>query len=275
MSNQTGSKIMMAVAGLIAISAIVTVAYIATYGGAISEINIVERFDDRISSRLAEAGITIQSDNDNLIYVTGRGSIQTTPDRVLVHLGVETSNTSAVFAQRENSMRMSSVVNALISIGISEADIKTTGLNLYPIRQNLREENYPFDYRINIIGYKARNEIIINVQDISKAGEVVDQSISSGANIISSISFNISEEKAESLSSEALKDAVKDAKKQATIAAEAADTKILGLKSLSLGSISVPTRVMKESFDVSSGSTPIMSGQTTITVTVSATFVIE
>jgi hypothetical protein len=270
MSNQTGSKIMMAVAGLIAISAIVAVAYIATYGGAISEINIVERFDDRISSRLAEAGITIQSDGDNLIYVTGRGSIQTTPDRVLVHLGVETSNTSAVFAQRENSMRMSSVVNALISIDVSEADIKTTGLNLYPIRQNLREEN-----GIKIIGYTARNEIIINVQDISKAGEVVDQSISSGANIISSISFNISEEKAESLSSEALKDAVKDAKKQATIAAEAADTKILGLKSLSLGRISVPTRVMKESFDVSSGSTPIMSGQTTITVTVSATFVIE
>jgi len=152
------------------------------------------------------------------------------------------------------------------NLGIPDEHMKTTGLTLTPIRDEKTG--------LQIIGYVARNTLMITVQDLSKVGEVIEKAVASGANVINSLTFQVSSGKARSLKSEALTLAVQDAKFQAEVAAAAAGTKVVGLKSLTIGGIYLPIRTLVGAEAVTKEAY-VMPGESQISVSVSATFLIE
>ena len=258
MSKQTLTLVGVVLAGVVVVAALAAYATTQIY---ISQSENLIRF---IESRLVNPAAAAES-SDRVIYANGVGVVYTTPDEAVVQVSVEASNPSAVVAQDEASRRMASVIAAMKNLGIPDERMKTTGLSLMPIRD---------EKGLQIIGYVARNTLTITVRDLSKVGEVIEKAVAAGANVINSLTFQVSSEKARSLKSEALTLAVQDAKFQADVAAAAAGAKVIGLKSLTIGGIYLPTRTLvgaealaKEAY--------VMPGESQITVSVSATFLIE
>ena len=258
------SKQTLALMGVILVGVIV-VAALAAYTTTQIYTNQAESIVRFIESRFINP-VSAAEGSERVIYVSGVGVVYTTPDEAVVQVSVEVTDPSAAVAQNEASRRMASVIGSMQNLGILDEQMKTTGLTLTPIRDEKTG--------LQIIGYVARNTLMITVQDLSKVGEVIEKAVASGANVINSLTFQVSSGKAKSLKSEALTLAVQDAKFQAEVAAAAAGTKVVGLKSLTVGGIYLPVRtfvgaeaVAKEAY--------VMPGESQITVSVSATFLIE
>ena len=258
MSKQTLTSVGVILAGVVAVAALVAYATTQIY---ISQSENLIRF---IESGLGNPAAAAEG-GERVIYANGVGVVYTTPDEAVVQVSVEVSNPSAVAAQDEASRRMASVIAAMKNLGIPDEWMKTTGLSLMPIRD---------EKGLNIVGYVARNTLTITVRDLSRVGEVIEKAVAAGANVINSLTFQVSSEKVRGLKSEALTLAVQDAKFQAEVAASAAGARVIGLKSLTIGGIYLPTRTLvgaealaKEAY--------VMPGESQITVSVSATFLIE
>ena len=80
---------------------------------------------------------------------------------------------------------MTSIIAGLKSLGIADADIATSGLNIYP--------QYANGSTTRITGYQVSEQLQVTVRDLDKAGDAVDVAISKGATDVSGISFDVSE----------------------------------------------------------------------------------
>src|SRR5688572_11504142 len=76
-----------------------------------------------------------KNDQIGTLEITGEGRIDVKPDVAVVRLGVVTEGSTAEEATAKNAQKMSEVVERLLRLEIPRDDIKTTGLNLYPIYQ--------------------------------------------------------------------------------------------------------------------------------------------
>ena len=256
MSKQTLTLVGVILAGVVAAA---LAAYATTQLYTSQAENLIKLVESKAANPAAAA------EGERVICANGVGVVYTTPDEAVVQVSVEVSNPSAAAAQDEASKRMASVIAAMKSLGVADERMRTSGLSLMPIRD---------EKGLRIVGYVARNTLTVTVSDLSKVSEVIEKAVAAGANTINSLTFQVSSEKARSLKSEAIKLAFQDAKLQAEAAAAAAGKKIIGLKSLTIGGIYLPTRTLvgaeafaKEAY--------IMPGESQITVSVSATFLIE
>lgn len=146
-------------------------------------------------------------DNLNIVRVQGKGTINAEPDIAYVSLSVKTENKDVKKAQNENKKIMNKVIAELKKLDIAEKNIQTTDYNIY--------ENYDWknDERV-FDAYVVRNSINVKVEDISKAGLVLDKSIEAGANVANGISFDIKDK--EKVYNDALKLAMESAESKAT-----------------------------------------------------------
>ena len=247
------------------LAGVIVVAALAAYTTTQIYTNQAESIVRFIKSRFINP-VSAAEGSERVIYVSGVGVVYTTPDEAVVQVSVEVTDPSAVVAQNEASRRMASVIGSMKNLGIPDEHMKTTGLTLTQIRDEKTG--------LQIIGYVARNTLMITVQDLSKVGEVIEKAVASGANVINSLTFQVSSGKARSLKSEALTLAVQDAKFQAEVAAAAAGTKVVGLKSLTIGGIYFPIRTLVGAEAVTKEAY-VMPGESQISVSVSATFLIE
>src|SRR3990172_11037463 len=69
------------------------------------------------------------------ITVGGRGEIKAQPDTANVTVGAQTTGTTAQEAQSENARIMTAINANLQAVGIDRNDMRTTGLNLFPISE--------------------------------------------------------------------------------------------------------------------------------------------
>ncbi|RLF98048.1 MAG: hypothetical protein DRN49_06525, partial [Thaumarchaeota archaeon] len=127
------------------------------------------------------------------LTVTGIGTASAKPDRVIISLSVVTRGSTANEAQSLNAEKMGKVISALKEAGVSEDQMKTTSYTLNPIYE------YPERKSPIIVGYECRNSLRVTLEEIDRAGEIVDLAVSAGANQVSSISFTLSDEAREKL----------------------------------------------------------------------------
>ena len=121
----------------------------------------------------------------NTITVSATGKITIVPDVARVNVGV-TVNKATVKASRDSlGETMTSIVNALKALGIAEADIQTSGLNLYP--------RYANGSSTKIVGYTMTEQLQVTVRDLDKAGDVVDAATAKGATEVNGIWFDVSD----------------------------------------------------------------------------------
>lgn len=170
---------------------------------------------------------------DRYINVTGVGSIQVKPDMATIQIGVTTNAKTANEAQKTNANTSKKVIQAVQKLGVKESDINTQYLNVYPV----------YDYEKNVTqvrGYSVNNQLSITVQDVSKAGEIVNAAMAAGANNLNGVSYDVKDRA--KYYDQAVEKAMSSAKSKATAIA-----KVSGQQ---LGSV---VNVSDSSYDYSNG----------------------
>lgn len=205
------------------------------------------------------------SSNPKTLQVTGTGTVSAAPDQVVLILAVETQSSSATQATTDNAAAMGQVMDALTGLGIDKNSISTTSYTLTPNYQNNPDQSMPS----KIVGYTARNEIQVTLQDLSLVGRALDTAISAGANEVPGIMFTFSTSTLAGLQKQALALAVQDADGQAKTTAQSLGVTIIGPISVSPGYVFQPN---VQKFAASQPGTPIQPGTLQVSATVQVTY---
>jgi uncharacterized protein YggE len=167
------------------------------------------------SAQTPEAG---QKATETPVIVTnGEGVVKRAPDRVWVAIAAESRAKSPREAQRANADAMKAVLDKLKTLGLSGDAVRTSGYDLQP----------EYDYangRQTLRNYIARNMIEVRIDDVARAGDVLDAAVGSGATSVSGIRFDLKDRDA--AEREALRLAVEDARARANAAASGAGVRI-------------------------------------------------
>jgi len=160
---------------------------------------------------------------EHTIAVSGSGKVLLTPDIADVTLGVTIQRDKVSTARDEAAAVMAAVIAALHSLGIADADIKTTQLYISPI--------YDYSGVQRITGYQISNVVSVHVRDLAKLADVIDQSVAAGATDVQGVAFDVADRAA--AERDAREAAVRDARARADTLAAAAGVTITGVVSIS------------------------------------------
>ena len=218
------------------------------------------------------SGVSEGTENLKTISLTGSGSSSAQADQATVNLGVQVISELANEAIGENAETMTAVIEAIKALGVSEDDIVTTSYSVYP-QYDWTEEGRVF------VGYSVTNLVQVTVKDLDIVGDVIDAAAVAGANQINGISFELSDAKREELKTNAYIAALGDAQDKADVIAETLGVTISGVQSVTEYSYT-PVRSYEYAESVAmdgakSISTPIVSGELSVTVSVHIVFLFE
>jgi uncharacterized protein YggE len=189
-----------------------------------------------VLSQLAAAPLFAQEVRP-VITVTAEAGVSVAPDMATIRIGVDTLEATAAEAMQKNSAQMRKVQEALRGAGLGERDLQTSGLSVQP------EYSYPQNGERVLQGYRASNGLNVQVRDLTKLGEILDQVTKDGANNISGLSFGLQEsQKAED---EARIAAVKEARRRAGMMAEAEGVKLGRVIEMRDASVAAPQPMMR------------------------------
>lgn len=186
-------------------------------------------------------GPQVHHDPPRQIHVNANASVNRVPDRAVIQLAVESIAPTAREATDQNSRTMEQVLAALRQIGIPNDQIQTLRIELHPQYDNRRQRDP--STAPEIVGYRALNQVIVDVDAIDRVGAVVDAAVNAGANRVTGINFELSEP--EEAYYEALRIAVEKAQTEARVVAEAMGETLGPPISVSTGGFHVPRPYMR------------------------------
>jgi uncharacterized protein YggE len=205
-------------------------------------------------------GCSRKSNRTTKVTVAGEATTRVEPDTAVLTISVVTQSSQASAAQQQNAGKSAAVSDAVTKTGGSRVEIKTSDYVLQP----------QYDYRDNrlpkIIGYTARNSVIVTLTDLKNVGAVIDAASNSGANSIEGISFVLRQ--TSPARGQALADATQQAMNKANSIAQALGGRVLRV--LEENEASTVSGEMSFGSDVTTAglsnrqTTPISSGQLNI-----------
>lgn len=213
---------------------------------------------------------------ERTINVNATGTVQRAPERAVITVAVESSANTAQAAAAANATKMDAVFAALRRAGIVPPKVRTISYELQP-QYAQPDRNNP-ERELRVIGYRALNMVMVDVDSISRVGTVIDAVVFAGANRIANLSFELRDPEAARL--EALREAMKRARAEAAVLADAADQRLGPPLNISSSSHFEPRQYRMEAvrMDMSVPApppTPIESGMLTVTATVNVSYRIE
>lgn len=220
------------------------------------------------------AAASTDSMTDKVITTSGSGNVIGTPDRAQVTFSVQTENADVKTAQADNAAQMTKVIDALVASGFPRDSLKTTG---YTINKIYDESSGTGILNPKVRTYQVTNTLTVTLHDVSKTGEVIDLAVANGANQADSIQFMLSDAQSLTLRNEALKKAVANARADAEAVAGAMGVNLTGTGHVDIYQGYTPTIYSNYQRDNAAGaksvaSTPIQSGDITVTAQVSVTY---
>ncbi|MCH1625482.1 SIMPL domain-containing protein [Ferdinandcohnia quinoae] len=206
----------------------------------------------------------IRNDN-NLLKLTGEGSVSANPDMSTITLGVITENENLTTAQQENNQKVASVIHSLSALGIQKENIKTVD---YRVEMVYDYENSKQTLR----GYRVIHMLQITNNDLARTGMIVDTAIKNGANSVTSIDFSV--KNPQNYYSQALALALNNAQAKATALANEMGVKvnIIPILVQEVSQMPPPMPFQATMFAKSEAATPIQPGELKITATIHAHF---
>jgi uncharacterized protein YggE len=147
------------------------------------------------------------------IIASGVGEATIIPDRGMIYLSVETRAPTAAGAGAENARIQTAVIAALRAKGVLAEYMTTSGYSVGP------DERYDNGQR-QVVGYIARNSVVVDVQKIGQVGTYIDVALGAGANAVGGLRYYST--KYEAIRRTALESAVSRAKADAEVMARAA-----------------------------------------------------
>jgi len=204
------------------------------------------------------------------LTVTGNGTVSVTPDIAYINIGVHTENSDLSTSVNQNNTQTQSVIDSLKSAGVAAEDIQTSNFSIYTNAQGFDKlTGQPIEGKV----YAVDNTVYVTVRDLSKLSSLLGSGISSGANNINGITFDVVD-KTKALT-EARQKAMADA---ASVAAELSKTAGLTLGSIEninyTASSPIPYYGMGGggAAPASTSNVPMQPGMTQISVSVDVTY---
>ena len=197
----------------------------------------------------------------HVIVVTGRGSVEATPDEATVALGVQSVRPTAREAQDQSSAVMDQIVRQIVALGIPREKIHTTTIALYAQRK-------PGSDSEEITGYAATNRVTVTVDELRLVGRAIDASVAAGANTLDSLTFGVRDQSA--YRAQAFKIAVQDAQATASAIASAAGISLFHLARIEEAGAMIGPRPL--GVQAAAVSTPVMPGTVPVEVQVRAVY---
>jgi uncharacterized protein len=148
-----------------------------------------------------------------LIVTTGEAVVRRAPDRAFVTVSVETRAKSPRDAQRLNAEAMTAVQQRLAAVRVPKEAIQTAGYDLQQEFDFVQGRRIPREYL-------ARNAVEIRIDEVARAGEIMDAVVQGGATSLAGIRFDLHDRAG--AEREALRLAVADARARAEAAAAGA-----------------------------------------------------
>ena len=208
------------------------------------------------------------------LAVSGSGTVSLPPDVAYIYIGVHTDDTDLANAVSKNNAQAQALVDALKNAGIASKDIQTSNFSVYT-NNNGGVDKMTGQVVANGTYYSVDNTVYVTMRDLSKMGKILSTAVSSGANSINSISFDVADKTA--AMAQARQKAMTNA---SSLAAELAKT--AGVKLGEIQNITYSDTSSTPYYGMGGGgasapnaSVPIQPGQTQITVSVNVTYAIK
>ena len=149
--------------------------------------------EDEIPDALIYEWLKKYDPSEQTISVSGSATASSNPDTLIIVLGVESEAKTANESLSQNSNSLNSVISSLSNSGISEDDIQTSNFSIYPLYDSIKDTDGNWQQILN--GYRVSNILSIQTEKIDSAGDIIDAAVSSGANRIDNVSFQLSDDK--------------------------------------------------------------------------------
>lgn len=206
------------------------------------------------------------------LTVTGEGTARATPDMASFSTGVVSEAKTAREALDANTRSVAALIEAIKAAGIEPRDIATSGFSVQPQYTQPKKDSGEAPH---IAGYEVRNAVTVRVRKLDSLGDLLDRMVTTGANQIGGISFDIADPAA--LQEAARVAAVKDARHQAEVIAEAGGLRLVRVLAISSeGAAPRPMmRIMALPASPKLDSVPIEAGESEISSNITITYEIE
>lgn len=210
-----------------------------------------------------------------LIRVVGDGQSLRTPDLAIVRLTVLRQAAEASPAVSASTEATRKLIDALIAIDIDRDDMQSADFQISPrLDYTAKPDGTPPSSAI--IGYDARNTLMVRVRKVAEVGKVLDVALKNGVNEGGSVDFLV--EDVAGAVDEARKHAVAAAMKSAAAIAEASSLKlgpIVAIEDQPAATVfpyaSTEARLRAGSSD---GGVPIVTGKNVITARVAVSYLV-
>jgi uncharacterized protein YggE len=209
----------------------------------------------------------VPSPANSILTVQGTAEVKTAPDTARVRLGVQFTSPTAAEASKQEANSMAAVVQAIRNIGVAGQDIQTSDLSLDPVYENRANE------QPQLKGFQATNIVTATIKNPADVGPIIDAALNAGANRVDSISFFKQDDSAER--DQALREAAQAAARKARVLAEALGVTLEGVASISEGVASLSPTPFAGRAMMGAAATPVMSGQVSVTATVTVEYHIK
>lgn len=120
------------------------------------------------------------------VTVNSSETVSVVPDMAIVVYSVRTESGTAADCQQKNAASVAQVVELLKGLSVEERSIQTSDFSMRPV----------YDYSGNtarITGYEAETSLTVSDLKIDGLGDILSQSVASGINTVSSITYQASE----------------------------------------------------------------------------------
>jgi uncharacterized protein YggE len=208
------------------------------------------------------------------LVVSGNGTVSLTPDIAYIYIGIHTNDADLATAVSKNNSQAQALVDALKGAGIDGKDIQTSNFSVYTNGSG-GVDKLTGQVTSEGVYYSVDNTVYVTMRDLTKMGKILNTAVSSGANSINSIQFDVADKTA--AMTQARQKAMANA---ASLAAELA--KDAGLKLGQIQNVTYTDYAPSPYYGMGGGgaaapnaSVPIQPGQTQISVSVSVTYIIQ
>lgn len=209
-----------------------------------------------------------------LVSVNGSGEVSAAPDRATVRLGIDARSKQLPAAQRQADEVVVKVMAVADKLGIAREQVQTTAIQIQP------EFQWSNDGRRTLLGYLVQRQVTVEVRDLAKLGDLMEQALATGVNDVGPPALSSSKEKA--LYRGAIRAAAEDARLNAEALADSLGAglgELYGASGSADGGSPGPQPMMMAAMDGARMKTEVAqtyeAGQIKFTATVSAQFEIE
>lgn len=165
------------------------------------------------------------------LSVSASDTVRVMPDRVIVRFAVVSRGQEADAVRRQNEQAARDALNAVRQAGIPERQIQLRGLRLE------EEVEYRNGRRVRI-GFIARRDVEVTIDEMDRLPAVVARVSEAGANELGGIDYQLRDRR--SAEDEALRRAATRAREKADVLAATLGASIVGVHSVSESGTSVP-----------------------------------